>query len=436
MEQLNQHAIRFLFQVKEVPEENKPSHVKGSSEHIPFVDWSHKLAPNPMTSRKLSQDGSVEEIYKIIDNKRYGFDKHVYPHFIKFTNYLSSLSIFSGQASEEFILEETFNWLIDSYRANRILLQLIPFLQNRLDEKTEILTYHFPVLNLHIEEPFQIGNVKFQYFTKQYFDEYWKQIKNVTEGKDDFDKVFSKYCGKVFISCTAKAESKKSEDLAFKEACQAMDVFRLYSPTVLFPFKILRVDLERRINLNYSSDFLTETTDGEREIRLSMSANNDPYDYHKEMHNSVLEGGLDLFSDFIKTPKSDDLYKIILHSISFYSFALSNSDFHLRISQLIMIVEGLLLEEGFVKGMQEKVKSRLCRLMFSKNSKRISFLNSVMSSMYQVRHAITHKGNRLPIDKINFRDLQITIVELLKKIIVLNKKIKTKDELITFIENL
>ena len=51
-------------------------------------------------------------------------------------------------------------------------------------------------------------------------------------------------------------------------------------------------------------------------------------------------------------------------------------------------------------------------------------------------HAITHKGNRLPIDKIKFRDLQIILVELLKKLIALNQKIKSKDKLIIYIESL
>ncbi|MBP6333841.1 MAG: hypothetical protein KA444_00110 [Bacteroidia bacterium] len=384
----------------------------------------------------MNHDHSTAKIYKTIEGKQFGFDDHVYPHFIKFTSYLSSLPLFSSQASDEFILKETFNWVIESFRASRIKLQLIPYLQNRIEEETEIRTYHFPVLNLHIEEFFQIGNAKFQYFTKEYFDEYWEQSKRPDEKKEDFDKLFSKYCGKVFISCTSKAETNKSEELAFAEACLAMDVFRLHSSAVVIPTKVLKVDLEKRININYSSDHLTETTKEERAISLSMSANNEPYHFHKKMHDLVAANGLILFSDFIKTPKTDDLYKLILHSISFYSFALSIPDFHLRISQLIMIFEGLLLEEGKVYQMQEKTKYRLSKLMFPKNSKESAMLNHAMIAMYNVRHQITHKGNRLPIDKIKFRDLQIMLVELIKKLIVLNQKIKTKGELITYIETL
>jgi Apea-like HEPN len=154
------------------------------------------------------------------------------------------------------------------------------------------------------------------------------------------------------------------------------------------------------------------------------------------MHELSISNGLSLFSDFIKTKRIDDLYKIILHSISFFSFALSNPDLHLRISQLIMIAEGLLLEEVWVKKMQDKTKNRLSKLMFPINSQEFVRLNSVMNAMYLVRHDITHKGNRLPIDKNKLRYLQLMLVELMKKIIVLNQKIKSKGDLITYVDSL
>jgi len=436
MERLNQCATKFLFLLKIIPEKNEPSNRRGSSEHLPFVDGSDYLTPDPIISFELNPDNSIAKIFKTIEGKQFGFEDHVYPQFIKFTSYIASLPVFSKYTSDEFILKETFNWVIDSFRANRIQLQLITYLQNRIEEETEIRTYHFPIMNLYIEEPFQIGNAHFQYFTKQFFDEYWEQSKKPDEKKEDFDKLFSRYCGRVFITCTVKAESKKSEEIAFAESCLAMDVFRLHTAAVLIPTKVFKVDLDKRININYSSDHLTETTKGKRVISLSKSANNEPYHFDKRMYNFVAANSLILFSDFIKTPKTDDLYKLILHSISFYSFALSIPDFHLRISQLIMIFEGLLHEEGWVKDMKETTKNRLCKLIFPKNPKDIAMLNSVLNSMYQVRHAITHKGKRLPIDKIKFRDLQILLIELLKKLIVLNQKIKNKDELIAYIETL
>lgn len=435
MERLNQYASRFLFHVKEIPETEKHKRKKGSIEHIPFVDWSDKIMSDPFISKEINYDNSITKIYKTIEGKRFGFEDVIYPHFIKFTSLLSSLPLFKDQASQRFILDETFNWVIDSFKANRIQLQLFSYLQNRIGQETEIRTYHFPVFNLHIEEPFQIGNSKFQYFTKQYFDECYNEIENPKTSKEEFDNLFKKYYGKVVISCKAHAEPIKSEELAFIEASLAMDVFRLFSPAVFVPTVIFKVDLEKRININPSSDHLTEIQKDGKDISFSFDANNDPFYFDKKIYNLVSQYGLTLFSDFIKTPKKDDLSKLILQSISFYSFTLSIQDFHLRISQLIMIIEGLLLEEGYVKDMGKKAKYRLCKLMFQEGSKEFIALNSVMTSMYNVRHEITHKGNRIHIHISHFRYLQIILVEFLKKLIALNLTLKNKNELITYIDS-
>jgi hypothetical protein len=422
--------------LKIIPAKNEAKEPRGSSAHMPFADWSDKVVPGPTIETELDDDDSISKIYKTIDGNRYGFDDHVYPTFVKFTYILATLPIFSKHASHKFLLEETFDWIIESSRAGKIAFGLITHLQNRLDGEIETFTFHFPVLNLHIEKSFEIGKTKFQYFTKEYFDEYWNQILVKKQSKRDFDGLFNKYCGRVFISSTTQAESNKAMELAFHDASLAMDVLRFYSPAVAMPTRAFKVDLEKRININFRSDHLTETTKGGRQIKLSMSANNEPYFFNEELYIHAQSGGLILFSDFIKNKKSDKLYRLILHSITFYSFALTIPDFHLRISQIIMVIEGLLLEDGWVNGMQEKVKRRVRKLFTQEGTNDSLRINSTLSSMYKVRHAITHKGNRLYIDESKFRDLQIIAVETLKKVIILNQKFRSKEDLIKHIESL
>ena len=109
MERLNQHAIKFLNHVIIIHVKNEPSNPKGSSAHIPYVDFSDKLSSGPAIWKDTNYDGTLEKIFKEIGGERFGFEDTIYPKFIKFTSYLSSLPIFSNHASEEFIIEETFN---------------------------------------------------------------------------------------------------------------------------------------------------------------------------------------------------------------------------------------------------------------------------------------------------------------------------------------
>lgn len=141
MERLNQFASKFLFHVKEIPKIEEPKSRNGSSEHLLYVDWSDKITSKPIISEELNFDNSISEIYKTIEGKRYGFDDSVYTNFLKFPSLISSLPCFKNQASERFILDETFSWVVDSFKANRIQLVLFSYLQNRIEEKTEISTY-------------------------------------------------------------------------------------------------------------------------------------------------------------------------------------------------------------------------------------------------------------------------------------------------------
>ena len=270
------NMLQNLFLMFSVfPDRKETSRFKGSAEHLPCVDLSDKVMSKPTVSRELNHDDSIAKLYITIDENRFGFDDKIYPYFFRFATYISRLPIFTHQASEEFIMEETFNWIVDSYRFKKIQKELITYLENRVDEETEVRTYHFPVLNLHIQEPFKIGDVTFQFFTKEYFDQYWDPLINRKDTKEDFDKAISRYCGKVFISSSVKAESKKSEEIAFSIASLAMDVLRLFSPAVYVPSKIFKIDLEKRININYSSDFLVETHQREKVISVNMCANNE-----------------------------------------------------------------------------------------------------------------------------------------------------------------
>lgn len=105
---------------------------------------------------------------------------------------------------------------------------------------------------------------------------------------------------------------------------------------------------------------------------------------------------------------------------------------HLRISHLIMITEGLLLEQGYVKGMEQTTKKRFSKISFNSSSQDYQNLNEVLTTMYSIRHGITHKGQRKIIDIEKFTIFQIKLVELIVKLIQFNQTIKTKDDLIIF----
>lgn len=427
MNDIDLNAQDFLFSLRIIQNHNI-NKWKGSIEHMSSMDLSQYKVANSSIHKNVSPEGRLNEIFKIINGEKIGLEGIDCDKFLQFVSFLTNNPNFRDRATESFILTESFQWIIGTFIEKTINYQFTNYLLKRIEEETLEYTFHFPILNLHIEEPFFIGNSKFEYFTKEDF----KYL--MESDKEDKEELFSMFYGKVVVSNKIKLEKGKAKERAFNDACLAMDVFRLFSPALLIPTKIFKVDLEQRININFSSNYFVEFNKGQKILSLHVKTNNEPHYFSNELKKVVLADGLTLFSNFIKVPQNDDFYKLIIYSISFFSYALSNPDLHLRITQLIMIIEGLLFEDGFVKNMQKTSINRLNKLKILDGVITIDDIKSIMEPMYHIRHEITHKGNRLPINEFKLAELQIFILELLKNMIRLNKEIKTKDALVSYIE--
>jgi len=295
--------------------------------------------------------------------------------------------------------------------------------------------YYFPVLNLHIPNPFKIGNIQFTYFTKEYFDAKWEKTKeNINSSKIDFDKFYRKYQGRVFASTRVKAEPNRAKTLAFNECSLAVDVLKMYTPTILFPSNECLVDLEERININYQSDYLCQRIEKPDELGVTMSARNNPFILTENHLLQFFQSGLSDFSNFLSNNSVSELSSLIKQSISFYSTAISTFDLHFRIAQLITISESILLEDDRKHNLEKYCKTRFDSLLNSNDTKKSEIFTTILTNMYQIRHKIMHKAIRLSIDLKSLSVFQISLIELLLRIIYLEKNIKKKEELILFID--
>ena len=361
----------------------------------------------------------------------YGFRDSDYPEFFQLIAEIQSLHFFSSSVSFEFLEEKALQWIVDVYINGKSTVELINHLRDELESVIEKQKFYFHVLNLHIHEPFKIGNVEITFFTKDYFDKFWDSYERKEETTQEvFDKLFRKYQGRVFASYETKAESKKGKEIAFNECSLAIDALRCFTTTTIFPNRKCYVDLSDRININYQTDIISIPTGKEFEFRISMSAKNDPFTITKDFYEHLLKTGLQVFSDKIKSNEKDELSLLIIQSIKLYSYAISTFDLHLRVTQLVTIFESLLLEEDRKYKMEEFVKKRLRKLLGTVMNDTQELM---LTDMYQIRHKMLHKARRLQIDMTKLRDFQITAIETIKRLCFLNEKIKDKDALINYL---
>lgn len=140
-------------------------------------------------------------------------------------------------------------------------------------------------------------------------------------------------------------------------------------------------------------------------------------------------------SVFVKEEKDDELYQLIIQAIKLYSQSISESNLHYRIVQLITIIESLFIEEDVKWKMEAKSRERICSFVWRNNHKSKN-LEITLKSMYEVRHKQIHKAKYLPIDLQVLSSFQILIIEVILQLLVLNKTIFSKDQLISYLDNL
>ena len=194
-----------------------------------------------------------------------------------------SLKQFKNIVSQDYLREKGFLWLINVHVNNRADKDFLNYLDDELIKDVKETTYYFPLINMYIDEEFNIGKSTITYFDQEYFDNIWKKLtdENTSQTKEDFDKVYRKYQGRVFLSLKVRAERKKGEELAYKRASFFADILKLLSPTVGFPNEECAVDIDKR--MPYESEFLSSDNTNKYGFSITLSAKQKPLQPPKEI---------------------------------------------------------------------------------------------------------------------------------------------------------
>lgn len=128
--------------------------------------------------------------------------------------------------------------------------------------------------------------------------------------------------------------------------------------------------------------------------------------------------------------------QIIIKAIKLYSQSISESNLHYRIVQLITIIESLFIEEDVKWKMEAKSRERICSIVWKNNHDKSKNLEVTLKSLYEVRHKQIHKAKYLRIDLQVLSSFQILIIEVILQLSVLHKTIVSKDQLISYLDNL
>jgi len=403
--------------------------MSGSIAELNVVDLSDKfISSSPVVARQLMPENLDEKIEIMINQKWYGFTENdSYIKFYKFINQLRLQNNIDQIFSLEYLKTKILIWLIqnkinqnENYDLDSEILRLIK-------NDVKIRLFHYPVTNLDIESEFNVGPHKINFFKREYFDQYLKKLYGDNpnkEEKDLFEKNIRKYQGRVFVTIKVKAEPKIAEKIAYKEACTAIDIFKLCTPTLYFPPEQCNIDLEGRTS--QSSDHLISEP---KELGFTISTS------RKGRHLNFTREMLVGFTPIIKVLSgvfinsgNNQIRQLVRNSISLLSKSLNNEDLHRRVALLISICESIFLFDNDNYKMEKKCKRRMAYFVQSENKIEKQKMYDLIGSFYEIRHKIQHKSKRLYIDLIQMRDFQVVIVEVLRLMMYESQKFTTIED--------
>lgn len=309
-----------------------------------------------------------------------------------------------------------------------------------IENASEEVTFYFPLQNIEIENQFEIGNVEFTYFSKQYFDDLYTKLSEEKKGynSDTFNQIFRvDFQGKTMVKVTVFSERDKAEEIAMKKAGLSVDVLKMFSESAVVPEIRTMFDLTFRLNYQISSNYLTFKSTGSDVPAITTYFSNQPFNLTADRLNSSFAGGLKIFSEYIYEESEDELYSIIIQSIQLYASAMSNWDLHLRCTSIITIMESVLLRESEENKMEGKVKARISKLLSNKHEEK-QRIKEVIGTVYNVRHKMLHKAKRIDFDHQHLSESQMWLTNSFLQLINLHKNIgfKNKEEVIAHLNSI
>lgn len=436
-EHIDREAFRILELLEETLEgKEKPNFDKGSLGHQIATDWTDKVVDSPIliSSNILSRTVAIKECYK---GKCIGYNETNYKEFQKLISAIYKERDVNSIISKEFIERKSFEWLLKTHKSKKAENIFSSYILDEMQNSIEELKVHYPMLYLDIGQPFQVGRVKFEFFTKEYFDSLAKQfrVKNPDKDENPYELMRKNYQGRVHATYVVRAEREKAKEIALEQCSLAVDVLKMCSETTDIPQAKLSFDIDSRTKENVKNEVILtnpNSTDETFSINLyRLPSQHKIYDNEWKM---MLQRQIADFHNFLLslTIDTSELEQLIINGIKRYGNAISNSNLHQRVVELFTILESLMLIDKN-SPIIESVCKYCSKLVFKQPNDRKGLI-ALLKTMYEVRSALIHHAKEIPFEIDDLRRLQYTVIMLLSNLIKKCDTHKTKQSLLQEID--
>ncbi|MDP1802955.1 MAG: hypothetical protein Q8L81_16455, partial [Bacteroidota bacterium] len=303
-EAFNKSAYELIALIEEsdIVDDHSIRELTGSLGEKPADDWSDISVDAPMTSQRTT-NGIKIDIFELYKEKQIGLKEENYFKFKKLINNLYKIKTISDKVSTKFLHDNTFNWLLKTYKAKKADSDLITSLKEEAMSITKNYKFYFKILNLEIEKKFKIGNVEFEFIESDFFDTLETESSTSNELKE-------KYLGQVYCSFIAKdVEKSRGIEIALEECYKAMNVLKLFARTVFFPEHRTCYDIDTRVTVSEENEFIVRNLDESKHLNINKAAGATPFTLESTAIDAILVSSKRL-EDLISNSEPNELQQM------------------------------------------------------------------------------------------------------------------------------
>jgi len=393
----------------------------------------------PAYDVKVSQTdptGSHISLFHDVDGILVGLSEAPYADFKTLIANFQDLSPFDVKASFSFIEEHSFQWLINVYKAKRAEQSLSDYLLDRLDSEYHLYTFYIPIVPLHIQTPFSVGNTQVASLSTSFIVAETEKFQSEGNSKERLDEFLTPFTKKALAIVTAKGTFDKARQIAFRNAEMSLNVLKcfLHEYSVHNQFKL--PDLNYRQFKTEMAPVLhsTDSTSFSMEAFAFNTKEVATIDLDEKMIAKFNQDKLDKFCDFLTHPKETEFHLAVSGAITSFSKYVSTSNWHEKVAKLITFFESILLNAQTKAGGGENIlKKQLMPKMFG-SSPDCKLGIDLSGIFYRVRDAYVHHGIERGIDARKLYQFQTIAFRFLRWLIELDNEHDTLNSFYDFLK--
>lgn len=358
-------------------------------------------------------DGKVVSKYKDLNGQMVGLDEETFIGFSELLTRVSQLDQFEGKCDFDFLIDSSFEWLIEVYFNKVASKDLIPYLLDKIGEETKEYIFYYKIEGLSIENEFDIGNSKIVYISEQKIEE----LIAVSEQKlSNLD--YYKNLKGINLRVAITSTYGNSKNLALRDGALSVDVLKCFLARYsLEKFHTIPDLTFRRSNVKNHTYYIFTNESNNGEVQFQNIGGFIPLPLDNKFLENANRYGFEYFSNFIKHRHHDDLYLEIIAMIQRLAQIVSTFNNHEKIAKIISLLEGAILSRSIGgRGFGErKIKTSVLPKL---TTSYLDVFQKVAGKAYRIRDAFVHNCQELPMEEktilVMFEITRMFIIEIIK----------------------